>query len=165
MASGPLHDFLQRDHVRLDELLRRSDAGPSIDAAAYAAFRGGLLRHIAMEEKVLLPEARRLRGGEPLPGTKQIRADHAALAALLVPAPTHELVARIRAVLAEHNPLEEGPGGMYAACEQLAGSDAGTLLARVRAVPEVPQARHFDGPRAFTMIADALRARQGAHDG
>jgi hypothetical protein len=71
-----LRQVLERDHVRLDDLLTRADAAPpSIDREAYDAFRAGLLRHIAMEEKVLLPEARRLRGGEPLEVAKQLRAD------------------------------------------------------------------------------------------
>src|SRR5215471_7502084 len=73
MTRGPLYEFLQRDHARLDELLRRSDATPAIDHSSYESFRGGLLRHIAMEEKVLLPEARRIRGGEPLALTKEVR--------------------------------------------------------------------------------------------
>ena len=67
-----------------------------------------------------MPDARRRRNGEPLAVAKQLRADHAALAGLLVPTPTHEIIATIRKVLLEHNPLEEGPGG---------------LVARVRAMP------------------------------
>jgi hypothetical protein len=160
---GPLHAFLAHDHARLDALLSRTVADPDvIDRAAYDTFRAGLLRHIAMEEKVLLPEARRLRGGEPLAVAKQLRADHAALAALLVPTPTHELIAKIRDVLAEHNPLEEDPGGLYDSCEQLAGVAVDALLVRVESMPEVPCARHFDGPRAFENINNLLRARCAA---
>jgi hypothetical protein len=55
--EGPIHRFLARDHTRLDELLRRSVADPAVvDMAAYETFRSGLLRHIAMEEKVLIPD-------------------------------------------------------------------------------------------------------------
>jgi hypothetical protein len=161
---GPLYEFLQQDHARLDELLRRADAAPSIDLAAYEPFRAGLLRHIAMEEKVLLPEARRLRGGEPLPIAKQLRADHAVLAALLVPTPTHEIIATIRNVLSEHNPLEEDPGGLYDVCEELAAAEIGALVARVKAMPAVRVARHFDGPRARTSIENHLRARAAIRD-
>lgn len=163
---GPLHGFLQQDHARLDALLRRADAAPdAIDADAFGAFRGGLLRHIAMEEKVLLPEARRLRDGEPLPIARQLRADHAALAGLLVPTPTHEIVATIRRVLSEHNPLEEDPGGLYEVCERLAGTEVDALVARVRARPEVRQARYVDSPRAFVAIASLLRARTAVEGG
>jgi hypothetical protein len=162
MARGPLYEFLRRDHTRLDELLRRSDATPAIDSSSYESFRGGLLRHVAMEEKVLLPEARRIRGGEPLALTKQLRADHAALAALLVPTPTREIIAKIRTLLAEHNPLEEDPGGLYEACEELAGVGVDALVARVGSMPEVPLAQHFDRPRAFENIDHLLRARDAA---
>jgi hypothetical protein len=159
MTRGALYELLQQDHARLDELLRRADAGPAIDADSFAAFRGGLLRHIAIEEKVVLPEARRLRGGEPLAIARQLRADHAALAALLVPSPTRDIIATVRKVLSEHNPLEEGPGGVYDACEALAGAELDALVVRARAVPEVRLARYFDGPRAFAAIEMLLRAR------
>jgi hypothetical protein len=112
-----------------------------------------------MEEKILLPEARRLRDDVALPIAKQLRADHAALASLLVPTPTREIIAAIRNVLAEHNPLEEGPGGMYDVCEQLVGAELDALMARLRATPEVPLARHFDGPRVHENIEKLLRAR------
>jgi hypothetical protein len=159
MTRGALYELLQQDHARLDELLRRADSGAAIDADSFAAFRGGLLRHIAIEEKVVLPEARRLRGGEPLAIARQLRADHAALAALLVPSPTRDIIATVRKVLSEHNPLEEGPGGVYDACEGLAGAELDALVARARAVPEVRLARYFDGPRAFAAIEMLLRAR------
>jgi len=165
VTRGPLYEFFRRDHARLDELLHRADEGATIDRESYESFRGGLLRHIAMEEKVLLPEARRLRGGEPFASAKLMRADHAALAALLVPSPTHDLIARIREVLLEHNPLEEDPGGLYETCEQLAGDGVAALLARVQAVPQVAVARHLDGPRTFRGIDNLLRARRLAREG
>lgn len=115
-----------------------------------------------MEEKVLLPDARRRRGGAPLDIAKQLKADHAAIAALLVPTPTPELVAKLRDVLAVHNPLEEGPGGLYELCEGLASEESAALLSRIRAIPKVPVAPYFDGPRAFTNIELLLRARASA---
>ena len=164
MTSRPITDFLEADHARLDQLLRRAAGDHEIDAGSYEAFREGLLRHIAMEERVLLPEIRRLRGGTPLALAKQLRADHAALAALLVPTPTREILAAIRGLLAEHNPLEEGPGGLYATAETLFATERDSILARLKAVPPVPVARHFDGPRAFASIGNLLRARSAARD-
>jgi hypothetical protein len=35
-------------------------------------------------------------------------------------------------------------------------------MARLRATPGVPLARHFDGPRAHEQIARLLRARTGS---
>src|SRR5512143_4034956 len=146
--SGPISRLLADDHLRLDALLTRATSRPGeIDQIAYAEFRAGLLRHIGMEEKILLPAAQRARGGEPLPIAAKLRLDHGALAALLVPTPTPTIVAALRRILSTHNAVEEGPGGVYAACEQLVGADAEALLAQLRAAPEVPVHAHVDGPR------------------
>jgi hypothetical protein len=159
--SGPLTNFLAGDHTRFDGLLRRAmAAGGAIDRAAYAEFRAGLLRHISLEEKILLPTAQRWQGGDPLPMTAKLRLDHGALAALLVPTPTPAIIAAIRTILAAHNALEEGPGGVYERCEQLAGTEADALLAQLRAAPEVPVAPHADGPQVMSVVRRAL-ARAG----
>lgn len=161
-VAGVVHRFLAQDHARLDELLRRTVADPAtVDHAPYQAFRAGLLLHIAMEEKVLLADARRRRGGEPLALAALLRADHAALAALLIPTPTHAIVATIRGILESHNPLEEEPGGIYEVCEHLAGADADDLLARMRAVPPPRVAAYRDQPRVHDHIARLLRERLG----
>jgi hypothetical protein len=161
VAGRPLHRFLSDDHARLDALLGKAMADPrALDLAAYAAFRGGLLRHIGMEERILFRDAQRRRGGAPLPLATRLRADHSALAALLVPTPTHALLATVRAILDEHNRLEEGPGGPYEACDLLAADDAQQVVAALQAAPEVRQAPHFDGPLAHEHIARLLEARR-----
>ncbi len=84
--NGPLTLQFVQDHRRLDALLRQARCGGErIDTAAYAAFRAGILRHIGMEERVLLPAAKRARGGRCLPVARLLRLDHGALASLLVP--------------------------------------------------------------------------------
>jgi Hemerythrin HHE cation binding domain len=159
--SGPLTNFLAGDHTRLDGLLRRAmTEACTIDRAASAEFRAGLLRHISLEEKILLPAAQRWQGGEPLPLAARLRRDHGALAALLVPTPTPAIIRTIRTVLAAHNALEEGPGGVYERCEQLAGTEADALLARLQAAPEVPVAPYADGPQVMRVVRRAL-ARAG----
>jgi hemerythrin HHE cation binding domain-containing protein len=159
--SQPVSTFLAGDHARLEQLLRRAAANSqAVDLEAYVPFRAGLLRHIAMEEKVLIPDARRRRGGAAHPAEKQIRADHAALAALLVPPPTPKILTAIRGILETHNELEEGPAGLYADCEALAGAEADSLLDRIRAVPDVPLAANTDDPRAYANIEKMLRARE-----
>jgi hypothetical protein len=155
---GPIAGFLSDDHLRLDALLARSLAGPSgLDLAAYGAFREGLLRHIALEEKILLPAAAAARGGEPLPLARRLRVDHGAIAALLVPTPTPELAAELRKILDPHDALEEGDGGLYAACDALLAGQAEALLERMRAYPPVKVARYHDGPRACRTAEEALR--------
>jgi hypothetical protein len=158
---GAIHAFLAADHARLDALLARSVAATAIDLSAYEQFRAGLLRHIAMEEKVLFAEARRRHGGE-LPIFRQLHADHAALASLLVPPPTHALLQIVRAVLDEHNPLEEGDDGFYASCEHLAGDDVPAILAQMQALPPVRIGQHVDEPRIHEHIVRMLEARRSA---
>lgn len=153
--AGPIHEYLAADHTRLDELLARADA----DRAAYEELRAGLLRHIAMEEKVLFADARARRGGAPLPIVARLHADHAALASLLVPSPTPDLLRSIREILADHNPLEEREHGLYEACEQLAGDAVPELLARMHAIPPVRASSHVDEPRIHDHIARMLAAR------
>jgi hypothetical protein len=142
---------MRGDHERLRALLDRAPH----DADAYVAFREGLLRHVAMEEKVLLLEAARARGGEPLSVARQLRLDHSAIGAMLVPSPTPRLLARLRELLALHDPLEEGEGGAYAECDRVLAGRADAIVARLQAMPPVPMAKHFDDPRAFDRI-DAL---------
>ena len=144
---GLIEQFLTVDHVRIDELLAKADPGDgTIQLEAYAAFRQALLRHIAMEEKVLLPFAKAKRGGAALPIAAALRKDHGQIAALLVPSPTSAICAELRAVLVRHNPLEEGGEGLYATCDALAGAEAEQVVERLKAQPQVPMAAHYDGP-------------------
>ena len=160
-ASGPVARFLAADHARLDALLRRATSQRGhIDGGAYAEFRSGLLKHIGMEEKMLLPAAQRARGGAPLPIAARLRLDHGALAALLVPTPTLAIIAALQRILTAHNAVEEAPDGVYAVCEQLVGDDAEALLTQLRAAPEVPVHAHVDGPRIMDATRRAL-ARAG----
>jgi hypothetical protein len=153
-VSGPIAHLLAADHERLDALLRRAFASAgSVDREAYDAFRRGLLRHIGMEEKILLPAAQRARGGAPLPAATALRLEHGALAALLVPSPTPAIGNALRTILAQHNAREEGPDGVYAGCERLAGVEADALAAALYAAPEVPVHPQVDS----ALVAEATR--------
>lgn len=150
------------DHDRLDRLLQRTVASVGrFDGDAFEEFRAGLLRHIGIEEKLLLPDARRRRGGEPLPVAARLRIEHAAIASLLVPTPDHALVGEIRSILAAHNVIEEADGGVYAIVEALAGADAAALLQRAQSAVAPPLARHFDGQGVVRTAADALALAEG----
>jgi hypothetical protein len=115
-----------------------------------------LQKHIAIEEKILLPAARRLRGGQPLPVADRLRRDHGALAALLAPTPTAAILANIRAVLSDHNIVEEGPNGVYEVCDSLAADEAELLVAEMRKLPDVELAPHVDAPQVMESPRRAL---------
>jgi hypothetical protein len=162
-VSGPISQYFRADHARLDRLLQRAVAGPSpIDLEAFTSFRAGLLKHIALEEKILLPALRRRRGGEPLESARRLRVDHAAIAHLLVPSPTPALVSELRSILDPHNQLEEGPGGLYAVCDDVLEQEAAQLLEQARSYPDVKAAAFKDGPRACRVAAQALRLAERA---
>ncbi len=139
--AGNIYRYLAEDHRRMEALLARAaEESGSAGLAAYSEFRAALLRHIGMEETILIPAARRARGGERLPMADRLHLDHSALAALLVPPPTVEILAVIRAILSCHNALEEGEGGFYETCERLAENDQGALLEKLRQFP-IPRLR------------------------
>ncbi len=156
-----IYRFMAADHARLDALLQRVFADPDqIDLKSYGQFRAGLLRHIAMEEKVLLPAAQKANGGKPLQIAAKLRLDHGALAALLVPTPTTAIAASLRAILAAHNPLEEGPDGFYQACEALLAGESEDIVASLKSTPEVRLAPFNDRPQVMESARRAL-ARAG----
>ncbi len=148
MSEETIRDYLERDHARLDGLLARAGRDPGhIDREAFGDFRRGLLKHIGMEEKILLPAIQQLRGGEPLPIAARLRLEHGAIAALLVPSPRPAVIRALKAVLARHNQGEEGPNGVYAECDRIADRERAAILNRLREAPEVPAANHVDSDK------------------
>jgi hypothetical protein len=161
MNAETIGIYLEDDHRRLDHLLSRAASDPNeIERIAFAEFRRGLLKHISMEEKILLPTVQALHRGEPLPIAAQLRLQHGAMAALLVPSPRPAVVNALRAVLARHNAIEEGPDGVYAECDRIIGSERVVLLSRLRGAAEVPVASHVDSEKVEASARRAL-ARGG----
>ena len=155
--AGPVYRFLAHDHKRLDDLLNRAVADPEkLDVEAYAEFRSGLLKHISIEEKILLPAAQRYRGGTPLPIASKIHLDHGALVALMVPPPTTVLVSTIRSILTAHNKLEEEVEGLYEVSESTIGKDADELLAMMQSAADVPVLPHNADPKALEATRRAV---------
>lgn len=155
--GGSLTRFLVDDHRRLDALFQSATADPQkIDRATYEQFRAGLLRHIGMEEKILLPAIQRLRGGTAFPDAAKLRLDHGALAALLMLTPTAAILAAIRAILTAHNRLEEGSGGLYEASDQVAASEVDSLITRLCAAREVTVMPPSDSPAVMETLRRAL---------
>jgi hypothetical protein len=109
-----------------------------------------------MEEKILLPAAQRLSGGAPLPIAARLRLDHGALAALLMPSPTAAICTAIQRILVNHNEVEEGPGGLYDVCDELAAAEADSLLAKLRAAPDVNVMPHSDSAAVMTTVRRTL---------
>jgi hypothetical protein len=155
-VAGPIAGWLSADHARMDGFLRQATAADPIDPEPYAEFRRGLLRHIAIEEKILLPAAQRARGGDPLALAARLRLDHGAIAALLVPTPTPAIVATMRDILTAHNVLEEDADGLYAVCDGLLGGDADSIVREMASHPEVRLSPHNDGPGVMAALRRAL---------
>jgi hypothetical protein len=161
-APGPITAHLAADHERLRQLFARATAKPdAVEREAFDAFRAGLLRHIALEEKVLLPAARDARGGEKLASADRLRLDHGAIAMLLVPSPTPGIARELRTILDPHEELEERAGGVYAECEALLASRAGELVQRLETYPEIKVAAYFDGRRVVRTAAAAYAVLRG----
>jgi len=127
---------------------------------SYAEFRKGLLRHIAMEERIVLPATARLQGGRQAAISEQLRLDHGALVALLVPPPTASVVLAIRSILQVHNALEEQEGGLYQLFERLAVPDTERWLEQLKGAPDVPVLPHNERLEVLEATRRAL-ARAG----
>jgi hypothetical protein len=155
--------YLLADHRRLEQLLASASEGPCFDAKAFAAFREGLLRHIAIEEKLLLRAARDAQNGVPLERARRLRIEHGAIASLLVPTPDRALCEELTILLRAHDALEEGSGGVYEECERLFSEAQSSALAeQAEAFGAIPVAQHFDGPRALRSASEALLRSAGA---
>lgn len=153
----PLTHFLSEDHRRLEKLLQRALACVGqVDQGVYDQFRAGLLRHIGMEEKILIPAVQRWTGGEPLPLASRLRLDHGAIAALLMPTPTAGLISTLRKILNTHNLIEEGPEGLYETSDKLAGDEIEQLLAKLRATPDLSVMPHADTPAVHSAVRRAV---------
>ena len=151
-----LRQFLTADHRRLDTLLDQAGECRTPDElSAYDQFRRAILKHIGIEEKIMLTAAARLRGA-PLDQAARLRLDHGAIVSLLMPIPTPSIVRTLRTVLAAHNPIEEGDGGVYAICEKLAASEHDELMAQIFAAPETPTRPNATSPRILDAARHAL---------
>jgi hypothetical protein len=153
-----ISSYLEEDHRRIEHILQQATGSANrIESKLYEEFRGALLRHIGMEEKVLFPAIRNAMGGNSLPGVDQLHLDHGALAALLVPTPTKSILDAIQTILHRHNIIEEGPNGMYSRFEQLPGIDVDEVLARLQAAPKVATNAHVDNGTAIESVRAAVQ--------
>jgi hypothetical protein len=152
-----ISSYLEEDHRRIEHILQEaSGSSDRIEPRLYQEFRGALLRHIGMEEKILFTAIRNATGGESLPGVEQLHLDHGALAALLVPTPTAAILGAIRTILQSHNIIEEGASGIYHRFEQLPGINPG-ILTRLQTAPPVAMNPHVDNVTAIESMRSAVQ--------
>jgi len=103
---GVLYQYLSGDHDRLDALLESAVANAGvIDMEPYSEFRKGLLRHISMEEKIVLPAIARWQDGKKAAIAERLRLDHSAIVSLLVPPPNPSIILTLRSIFTVHNHL------------------------------------------------------------
>lgn len=161
--QGPIHEFFTNDHRRLDALLNTATRDPdTIDMVSYSEFRKGLLRHIKLEENILFRAAANARGGDPLPIVQRLRLDHGALTALMVPPPSSHIINALLFILEKHDLLEEQPGGLYDACDELTRNDIDELMGTIQSASDVPVHPFNESPHAIDATRRAL-ARAGYH--
>ncbi len=155
--QGALYQYLADDHERLDSLFQRAVARPGvIDSEPYHEFRRGLLRHISIEEKIVLPAIARWQSGKKPAIAERLRLDHGALVSLLAPPPTPSIMLTIQSILEVHNRLEEHEGGLYTLLDNLAGTEAEAMLAQLKAAPPVALLPNNDKPEVLDAAKKAV---------
>lgn len=155
---GPLSSHFVGTHALLDQALRDCLCRPGqVDVPAFDRFRRLLLRHIAQEERVLMPALTKKLGGPPL-FRNALRKDHAGFAALCVPLPEREWVENLGELFAHHAALEEGPGGLYERCDEVLRDEAARVIAAADALPPIELAPFNGGPWVRELLAEVLRA-------
>jgi hypothetical protein len=159
-VHGPIHSLLAAEHRHLEQTFREAVVDPTqVDPEKYARFRAGLLKHIAAEERILIPAAK-AASQVILPLARKIRADHGAITALLAPLPSPTIIRALRSILDGHDALEEMNGGLYDRCEELVAEQREELLERLHTAPEVPVSHHVEDAEVMESVRRILaRAR------
>ncbi len=155
-----IHEYLATDHDRLERLLDEATAGNAIALEPYEQFRRGILRHIGIEERILIPAILQAQGSTPSPDAERLRLDHGAIVALLVPPPNAAIIRTLRHILGPHNILEEGEKGIYRVLDTLDGPNTAALVAKMKAAGEVPVMPFNTKPDVLEVTKRAL-ARAG----
>jgi hypothetical protein len=157
VMHGALYEYLTADHQKFDALLKRAVSTPGkIQIDSFSEFRKGLLRHIAIEEKIVLPAIAAWQGGRKADIADRLRLDHSAIAALLVPPPSGIIIRTLKSIFEVHNPIEEGEGGLYELFEKSAGSEVEKTLRRLKTAPEVLVLPYNEKPEAFEATRRAV---------
>jgi hypothetical protein len=114
------------------------------------------MKHIAMEEKLVIPAATAARDGKPLHIARQLRFEHGALAALLIPPPTNGVLTVIRKLFKHHHYLEEGEGGLYEVCERLNEETSADILTKAQNFQDIVMLPNSGADIAYEAAIRAL---------
>lgn len=156
-----ISSFFAEDHRRLALLLDRAiDQRGNIDETAYSEFRSGLLRHIALEEKILLPEVQKANSGKAYPLAARLRLEHGAIVALLVLPPAASVKNVLLGILEQHNTCEECVPGLYHDCDVLLSESTERITKKVQEYPDVPMMPYNNSQIAWDAAHRAV-ARAG----
>lgn len=154
MAS-PVTHLLTAEHAESQARLAACHLKDgAVDLKRFDEFRHSLLRHIAIEEKVLMPALTKALGKPPL-FQNGLRKDHAGIAALCVPTPTREWLEDLRDLLEHHQRVEEAPGGFYAQLDQHVGGDP-HLHEAVASFPRLKLPDFERGPKVRALLEEVL---------
>lgn len=155
--TGMITEYLSGDHERLDQLLHHSliSAG-GVDEDSYHQFRQGILRHIGIEEKILIPFLQPYLDDTMKKVLERIKLDHSAIVALLVPTPSKQIVAALAAILTRHNDLEEDHGGFYERADTFDPPIVREIVERMKKTPEVKSLPNNPNPKVLEATRRAL---------
>jgi len=154
MASSVTRLLVGEHAETLARLAACSLRDGTVDLKRFDDFRHALLRHIAIEEKVLMPALTKAMGKLPL-FQNGLRKDHAGVAALCVPRPSREWLDDLKELLEHHHRVEEAPGGFYALLDQHCGGDPHLHLA-VSSFPKLDLPDFVRGPRVRQLLEGVL---------
>lgn len=153
--STELVQRLLEDHASNQGKLQacvRADG--TVDLERFNEFRHGLLRHIAIEETLVMPALARILGAEPVMRKAQ-RREHAGIAALCVPTPSLEWIEDLRELLAHHQRVEEAPDSLHdLVAQHLADDEA--LLEAVKSFPRLTLPDFAHGPRVKALLQQVM---------
>ncbi|MCZ7557363.1 MAG: hemerythrin domain-containing protein [Bacteroidia bacterium] len=160
LSDSGASNILAAQHRRIEQLFLDASADPgSVNVPIYDEFRKTLLRHIAIEENIVLPLLRKhLRGGFPM--ELQLRMEHDALAALCVLPPTIEVLFSLHALLIRHDRLEEAHGTLYDLFDDCVRRETDNIPEQIATFRETATPRYINNPLAIEYARRAI-ARAG----
>jgi len=147
-------EFLTQTHEQLRDLLSKSLSIQGVQIEHYETFRTELLKHIGVEEHIVLPLVEE-RSPQRFFALRQIRLEHKAIGVLLALPPTGEIITVLRNLLKKHDFLEETPDTLYDILDECCVADQPELLERIKDYPGLPLSEIVSGTPT---IDDAKRA-------